>query len=55
MGHLTPGETFENMLRHFGLYFEEILNRKWFSYRNSDISYRDARGFGDMLPAKILK
>ena len=56
MGHLTPGETFENMLRRFGLYFEEILNRKWLlSYRNSDISYRDARGFGYMLPAKILK
>ena len=58
MGHLAPGETFENMLRlkRFGLYFEEILNRKWLlSYRNSDISYRDARGFGDMLPAKILK
>ena len=30
MGHLAPGETFENMLRlkRFGLYFEEILNRK---------------------------
>ena len=58
MGHLAPGETFENMLRlkRFGLYFEEILNRKWLlSYRNSDISYRDARRFGDMLPAKILK
>ena len=45
MGHLAPGENFENM-----------LHRKWLlSYRNSDISYRDARGFGDMLPAKILK
>ena len=58
MGHLAPGEIFENMLRLkcFGLYFEAILNRKWLlSYRNSDISYRDARGFGDMLPAKILK
>ena len=58
MGHLAPGETFENMLRlkRSGLCFEEILNRKWLlSCRNSDISYRDARGFGDMLPAKILK
>ena len=48
MGHLAPGEIFENMLqlmKRFGLYFEGILNRKWlFSYRNSDISYRDARG-----------
>ena len=58
MGHLAPGEIFENMLqlKRFGLHFEGILNRKWiFSNRNSDISYRDARGFGDMLPAKILK
>ena len=32
------------------------MNRKWLlSYRNNDISYRDARGFGSMLPAKILK
>ena len=60
MGHLAPGEIFENMLRlkRFGLYFEGILNRTWLcilSYRNSDISYRDARWFGDMLPSKILK
>ena len=41
MGHLAPGEIFENMLR--------LL----LSYRDSDISYRDARGFGDMIPAKI--
>ena len=49
MGHLAPGEIFENMLRlkRFGLYFEGILNIKWLlSYRNSDISYRDARGSG---------
>ena len=42
MGHLAPGEIFENMLqlKRFGLYFEGILNRKWlFSNRNSDISY----------------
>ena len=33
------------------------MNRKWLlSYRNNDISYRDARGFGGMLdPEKILK
>ena len=46
MEHLAPGEIFENMLqlKRFGLYFERILNRKWLlSYRNSDISYRDAR------------
>ena len=58
MEHLALGETFKNMLqlKRFGLYFEGILNRKWLlSYRNSDISYRDARGFGGMLPAKILK
>ena len=44
MGHLAPGEIFENMLqlKRFGLYFKGILNRKWLlSYRNSDISYRD--------------
>ena len=31
MGHLAPGEIFENMLqlKRFGLYFEGILNRKW--------------------------
>ena len=59
MGHLTPGEIFENMLqlKRFGLYFKGILNRKWLlSYRNSDISYKDAIGGSrDMLPAKILK
>ena len=54
MGHLAPGEIFENMLqlKSFGLYFEGILNRKWL-LSCSDISYRDARGFGDMLPSKI--
>ena len=58
MGHLAPGENFKNMLqlKRFGLYFEGILNRKWLlSYRNSDISYRDARGSGDMFSAVILK
>ena len=42
MGHLAPGEIFENMLplKRFGLYFDGILNRKCLlSYRNSDISY----------------
>ena len=38
----------------FVLYFEGILNKKWLlSHRNNYISYRDARGFGDMLPQKI--
>ena len=58
MGRLAPGEIFENMLqlKRFGLYFKGILNRKsLLSYRNIDISYRDARGFGDMLPTKILQ
>ena len=57
MGHLARGEIFENMLqlKRFGLYFEGILNRKWLlSYRNCDISYRDARGFVDHAPRKIF-
>ena len=31
MGHLAPGEIFENMLhlKRFGLNFEGILNSKW--------------------------
>ena len=55
---LVSGEIFENMLqlKRFGIYFEGILNRKWLlSYRNNDISYRDAMGLGDMLPKKIFK
>ena len=58
MGHLASGEIFENMLqlKRFGLYFKGILNRKWLlSYRNNDISCRDAMGFGDMLPAKKIE
>ena len=36
MGYLAPGEIFENMLllKHFGLYFEGILNRKWLYFHN---------------------
>ena len=59
MGYLATGEIFENMLqlKRFGLKeFEGIMNRKWLlSYRNNDISYRDARGFGTMLPENFLK
>ena len=58
MGYSATGEIFENMLKlkRFGLYFEGIMNRKWlFSYSNNDISYRNARGFGSILPEKILK
>ena len=58
MGYLAPGNIFGNMLqlKRFGLNFEIILNSKWLlSHRNNDISYRDARGFGGMLPEKILK
>ena len=58
MGYLATGEIFENMLqvKGFGLYFEGVLNRKCLlSYKNNDISYRDAMGFGGMLPEKILK
>ena len=56
MGHLAPGSIFENMLllKRFGLYLEGNLNRKWlFSNRNSDISYRDARGSGTCSPRKF--
>ena len=56
MGYSAIGEIFENMLKfkRFGLYFEGIMNRKWLlSYRNNDISYRDGRGFGSMLPRKF--
>ena len=55
---LAPGEMFENMLelKRVGLYLEKNLNRKWLlSYRNRDISYREARGFGGMFPQNILK
>ena len=48
MRYLAPGKIFENMLKlkRFGSHFERILNSKWLlSYRNNDISYRDARGF----------
>ena len=32
------------------------MNRKWLlSFRNNDFSYIDARGFGGMLPEKILR
>ena len=58
MGYLAPGEIFGNMrqLKRFGLYFDRILNSKWLpSYRNNDITYRDAKRFGGMLPEKILK
>ena len=58
MGYLATGETFENMLqlKRFGLYFEGIMNRKWLlSYRNNDISYRYARGFGSILPETNFK
>ena len=58
MGYLATCEIFENMLqlKRFGLCFERIRTRKWLlSYRNNDISYRDARGFWGMLPEKILK
>ena len=58
MGYLATGEIFENMLqlKRFGLYFEGIMNRKGLlSQRNNDISYRDVREFGSMLPEKFLK
>ena len=39
MGYIATGKIFENILqlKHFGLYFEGIMNRKWLlSYRNND-------------------
>ena len=47
MGYLATVEIFENMLqlKRVGLYFKRILNSNWLlSYKNNDISYRDARG-----------
>ena len=56
MGYLATRDENILQLKRFGLYFEGIMNRKWLlSYRNNDISYRDARGFGGMLPEKVLK
>ena len=39
MGHLAPGEIFENMLRlkRFGLYLVGILNRKWLFFHIIEI------------------
>ena len=57
MEYLAPGEIFENMLqlKRFGSSFERILNRKWLpSFRNSDISYRDARGSRGMFSEIFL-
>ena len=58
MWYIAPGDIFDNMLqlKRFGLNFERMLNRKrLLSYRNSDISYRDGRGFRGMhFPGKIL-
>ena len=51
MGCLVSDKIFENMLqlKRLCFYFERILYRKWqLSYRNNDISYRIARGFGGM-------
>ena len=56
MGHLSPGEIFENILqlKRFGLYFKGILNRKWLlSYRNNDISTEMLGGSGTCSPQKI--
>ena len=49
MGYLATGEIFENMLqlKRFGM---NIL-----SYRNNEINYRDAKGFGSMLPETNFK
>ena len=46
MGHLAPGEIFENMLqlKRFGLYFEGILNRKWLLHIEIMISATEMLG-----------
>ena len=57
IGYLATGEIFENLLqlKGFGLYFEGIMNRKWLlSYRNNDISYRDA-GVREHAPRENFK
>ena len=54
--YLAHEEIFENMLqlKHFGLYCERILSKKWLlSYRKNDISCTHAREFGGILPEKI--
>ena len=58
MGYFANGEIFENMLKlkHFGLHFEGIMNRKWLlSYRNNDISYiiKMLGGSGACSPRKF--
>ena len=56
MGYSATGEIFKNVLKlkRFGLQFEGIMNRKLLlSYRNNDISYRDARGSGACSPRKF--
>ena len=56
MGYLASSEIFENLLqlKHLDLYLDGNLNRKGLlSYRNNDIRYREARGFGGMLLEKI--
>ena len=53
MGYLAPGEIFENMLQLKLLVY--ILNSKWLlSYRNNDISYRDAKGSDACFPRNFL-
>ena len=47
--YLASSEIIDNMLqlKRLGLYLDGILNRKWLlSYRNNDVSYREAKGLG---------
>ena len=57
MGYLPLGGIFENMLQLMlcGLYFERILNKWLFSYRNNDDSCTHFRGFGGMFPKFFLE
>ena len=56
--YIAHGEIFKNMLqlKRLCLYFERIVNNKrLISYRNNDISYRDARDSETCSRRKFLK
>ena len=59
MGHLAPGEIFENMLqlKRFGLYFEGTLNQGRQTRQNSggvaDLTKEGLQNFFDFYAIKI--
>ena len=59
MGHLAPGEIFENtlQLKRFGLDFERILNRKWLYFHIEIVisATEMLGGSGTCSPQKRLK